>query len=93
MKKITLRVVAVCLLLVVILLSFSACDKQKEKQFILPTEKFFVNDFAGVITDEDAAKIYADGVALQTDTTAQVVVVTVESLDGKPIFSVFSKVP
>ena len=52
----------------------------------MPGAVLDVNVHFSIFTlDEDAAKIYADGVALQTDTTAQVVVVTVESLDGKPI--------
>ncbi len=47
-----------------------------------PTNDFFVNDFANVISDEDEAEIMQIGADLYNQTTAQVVVVTVESLDG-----------
>ena len=50
--------------------------------FPQPTNDFFVNDFAGVISDEDEAEIMKIGADLFQQTTAQVVVVTVDSLDG-----------
>ena len=50
-----------------------------------PTDRFFVNDFADVISTEDENNIYALGVRLFEKTTAQVVAVTVPSLDGKDI--------
>lgn len=50
-----------------------------------PTSGFFVNDFANCITAEDEKKMQALGEQLYKQTKAQVVVVTVESLDGKEI--------
>lgn len=47
-----------------------------------PTGNFFVNDFAGVIGSEDEETIMSLGAELYTKTSAQVVVVTVETLDG-----------
>ncbi len=47
-----------------------------------PTRQFFVNDFSEVISAEDEAAIYAMGVQLQEKTDAQVVAVTIPSLDG-----------
>ncbi len=47
-----------------------------------PTTDFFVNDFANVIDDADEAEIMQMGADLYNQTTAQIVVVTVESLDG-----------
>lgn len=47
-----------------------------------PMEAFFVNDFADVITAEDAAAMLALGEALEDATSAQVVAVTVDFLDG-----------
>lgn len=47
-----------------------------------PTNDFFVNDFAGVIDSEDEEAIMSLGAELYTKTSAQVVVVTVDSLDG-----------
>ncbi len=47
-----------------------------------PTTDFFVNDFANVISDEDEAEIMQIGADLYNQTTAQVIVVTVDSLDG-----------
>ena len=47
-----------------------------------PTDEFFVNDFADVIDDEVESELQSIGVSLYNQTTAQVVVVTVDSLDG-----------
>lgn len=71
-------------LLFAILFAISLCGCA-EDNFIKPTEKFFVNDFADIITAEDEQIIYSQGVALQEKTDSQAVVVTVESLDGEPI--------
>ena len=48
-----------------------------------PTSSFFVNDFADVIEQSAEEEIYSKGAALQEKTTAQVVVVTVNTLDGE----------
>lgn len=47
-----------------------------------PTNDFFVNDFADVISEEDEQEIMKIGADLYLQTTAQIVVVTVNSLDG-----------
>lgn len=47
-----------------------------------PTSNFFVNDFADVIDDEVENELQSIGASLYKQTTAQVVVVTVDSLDG-----------
>lgn len=47
-----------------------------------PTNGFFVNDFAGVINSEDEESMMSLGAELYIKTSAQVVVVTVETLDG-----------
>lgn len=48
-----------------------------------PTNGFFVNDFAGVIDQETEQYIQNIAVQLQEKTTAQVVVVTIDSLEGE----------
>lgn len=48
-----------------------------------PTDRFFVDDFAGVISSEDSEEIFSRAVKLEEKTTAQVVTVTVKSLDGE----------
>ncbi len=76
----------VLVLPVVLVLSLVSCgEKQSKQQSLQPTDKFFANDFASVLTDEDSAKICTMGAALQNATTAQAVVVTVDSLDGEEI--------
>ena len=47
-----------------------------------PTDEFFVNDFADVIDDNVKIELQSIGASLYNQTTAQVVVVTVDSLDG-----------
>lgn len=50
-----------------------------------PTNNFFVNDFANVIDESDEQKMMAAGVALYKACDAQVVVVTIPSLEGNAI--------
>lgn len=52
---------------------------------LTPTDAFFVNDFAGVLTDEDTLAMYNMGVQLYEKTGAQVVAVTVETTNGVDI--------
>ena len=47
-----------------------------------PTNDFFVNDFADVISEENEQEIMKIGADLYEQTSAQIVVVTVDSLDG-----------
>ena len=67
----------------VLLFVLSGCTAEEE--FIKPTERFFVNDFSNVLSAEAEDKIYAAGVQLQEKTEAQVVAVTVPSLNGADI--------
>ncbi len=55
--------------------------------FALPnlTERGYVNDFANVLNEETENYICYQGMALEEKTGAQVVVATVESLEGKDI--------
>lgn len=52
-----------------------------------PESDFFVNDFAGVISAQDEQNIKLTGEKLFSDTTAQAVVVTVQTLNGEDISS------
>lgn len=80
-----LKRLAVLLLAIILLFVICGCgDKEKDK-YPKPTEAFFVNDFADLMTEQDEIKICEQGEALQEKTSAQAVVVTLESLDGKEI--------
>ncbi|HHW49376.1 MAG TPA: TPM domain-containing protein [Clostridiaceae bacterium] len=50
-----------------------------------PTKAFFVNDYASVLSEETEEKIYLLGKELEEKTGAQVVLVTIDSLDGQSI--------
>lgn len=50
--------------------------------FPAPTERFFINDYANVIDSEVESHIYNISSQISTKTGAQIVVVTVENLDG-----------
>ncbi len=71
------------LTLVVALLLVLFCGCTEKSSFPTATEEFYVNDFADVISETDEQKILSNAVALAQKTTAQVVVVTVEDLDGE----------
>lgn len=49
------------------------------------TEDFYVNDYAGIFSDEQSARIVEAGEELYDATTAQVVVLTIDSTDGEAI--------
>lgn len=76
------RVLSVAVILA-ILLCFCSCSGGSEK--LEPTESFYVNDFADVISDKDESEMLSSAVALNEKTTAQVVVVTVDDLNGKEV--------
>ena len=69
----------VCGILLAAMLCLPAVAKPSVPQ---ATTRFFVNDFADVLTPQDEQTIYEAGVRLQTATKAQVVLVTVEDLGG-----------
>lgn len=52
-----------------------------------PTKNFFVNDFANVISNADEEKMQQQGEALFKECGAQVVIVTVKSLNGEDLES------
>lgn len=68
---------------VLILLSFCGCTATEKE--LKPTDNFFVNDFAGVIAQQDEESMLSLGTALYKNEQtfgAQVVVVTVNTVNG-----------
>lgn len=49
------------------------------------TAEFYVNDYADVLSDETESYILSTAVQLKNETTAQVCVLTIDSLDGEDI--------
>ncbi len=68
----------ICVLVLILSLSFSSFALTLPK----PTDEFFINDYVNIIDEEDESEIMKIGVDLYEQTKAQVVVVTVNSLDG-----------
>lgn len=81
-KRLPWGLLAVCLLL-----ALSGCAVLSGPVYPAATDAFFVNDYADVMTPEDETAIYQAGAALQQATNAQVVLVTVDSLDGSDLES------
>lgn len=77
MKKIYTVFAALAVFLVIFTNVAIAADLPK------PTKNFFVNDFANVISNADEEKMQQQGEALFKECGAQVVVVTVKSLNGE----------
>ena len=77
MKKL-INIIAAAIAVLLLVVPVSAANKYPE-----PTLGFFVNDFADVIEQAAEDEIYSKAAALQEKTTAQVVVVTVNTLDGE----------
>ena len=78
MKKI---IVLLCTLLLISSLSLSSYAISLPE----PTNDFFVNDFVNIIDDADESEMMKIGADLYEQTTAQVVVVTIDSLDGSDV--------
>ena len=74
----------VCLTALLLCL-LSGCDEESGPAALTATDRFFVNDFANVLSDEAENTMYKQGVQLYEKTKAQVVAVTVDSLDGEQI--------
>jgi len=70
------------ILIITLILSFALSISSFAIDFPEPTNNFFVNDFANVIDEEAEEELMAIGASLYKQTSAQVVVVTVDSLDG-----------
>lgn len=77
MKKV-INFIAAALAAALFVLPAAAANKYPD-----PDSRFFINDFADVIDSGAEEEIYSRAVALQEKTTAQAVVVTVETLDGE----------
>lgn len=76
----------VCFFAVIILaLGMFVFPATAETIDLVPTDRFFVNDFAGVMSNETENAIYNAGVQLYQKTKAQVVVVTVDTVNGQDI--------
>ncbi len=58
------------------------CGCEEKEKYPSPTEEFYVNDFADVMTEGEEGQFLAKTVALNNATTAQVVIATVEHLSG-----------
>lgn len=83
MKKIKSTLIFTLVLSLLLSLSaFAFSFSFSSNEFPQPTSDFFVNDFADVIDADVEAELLQIGASLYTQTTAQVVVVTVDSLDG-----------
>ncbi len=65
-----------------VLLLCVGCDEVASSGLPDATEKFFVNDYADILSDTDEATVFEAGVNLQNATGAQVVLLTVDDLGG-----------
>ncbi len=71
-------------LVITAVLTFSL-TAHAEDSYPAPTAEFFVNDYAGVLQKSTEDRIASVGKQLENETGAQVVVVTIHSLEGKDI--------
>lgn len=79
MKKVSAAILTVILLLMSLSVGAFAA------KYPTPTQKFFVNDFADCISDADEQKMQSMAEELYEKSGAQVVCVTVDSLDGEEV--------
>lgn len=84
MSRTVKRIAKTVLVFGLLVFAVAGCE-QEGQESLKPTERFFVNDFADVISPQDEDTIFSLGVQLQEKTGAQAVAVTVPSLDGRDI--------
>lgn len=77
--------ISAALLTAAVLTLACGCGKSKEKEYPAATQKFFINDFADVIAEDDENYIYGVGEDIYVKTTAQVVAVTVKTTGDESI--------
>ena len=86
MKKINISKSIMILTCIVVYLVLSISNIYAAKiSYPNPTDRFFINDFANVLSSETEQKVYSTCVAINENTTAQLVVVTVKSLESVDI--------
>lgn len=79
-KRKKAKIILACLFLLTLWLCPTVCGATVE-----PTNQFFVNDYADVLSVQTEQQIQSTAVALYNETTAQVCVLTIDSLDGEDI--------
>ncbi len=76
--------ISLCMLAVAMLL-LTGCGVQQAMSYPEPTERFFVNDFADVMSDADEQAVYEAGASLYQATDAQIVLLTVNDIGGQSL--------
>lgn len=87
-KKQKYKGIAVSCLAAVMLcigLLLPGCSIGQPEALPSPHERFFVNDFAGILSPQDEEALFQMGASLQNATTAQVVLVTVEDTGSRDL--------
>ncbi len=78
-------VLSAVLVAVLVLFPVMLTGCTEESKYPEPTKAFYVNDFANILSEATESMILSSGAALAEKTEAQVVVLTVESLEGDTI--------
>ncbi len=68
-----------------IIIALTLCGCSVDEGYPTPTDKFFINDFANIVSDSAENEIYTKNAALFDKTTAQISVITVDSIGGEAI--------
>ncbi len=79
MQKKIKAIILSCITLVFFLVRIHA------NALVEPTKEFYVNDYADILSEETEQYILEKSVALEQETTVQIVVVTVPDLEGESL--------
>ena len=71
--------------IVILLICFTIFFASNAKAVVKPTSNFYVNDYAGLLNEETKNYIMNANISLNSKTGAQIVVVTVTSLEGQSL--------
>ncbi len=71
------------ILTLIMAITYSGCDA--EEVYPTPTDRFFINDYADVMTEADEEVIYEAGVKLYEATEAQIVLLTVNDIGNNSL--------
>ena len=73
------------IILMLLFIALSLSINYKVSALVEPTNEFYVNDYANILSEETENYILNNSVKLASATKAQIVVVTVKNLEGQDI--------
>lgn len=83
--KVLKKVVITCIFTLVFITSLMYSYAKVDSSYSTPTNMFYINDFANILSSETKNYVLSKGKEIEDKTTAQLVVTTIDKLNGQDI--------